>query len=93
MLLGDTAIQRIRERYPSPARKAPAGPRKTPAAPRKAGRHKTEASECWHWCPVGKHDWMHELHRSSSSVLDEWNLPCPDHPRLKPVATPKTEAA
>lgn len=89
MLLDDATVPRIQKMYVHPSRAAkPDAESKT--ARRKVGRHKTEASECWHWCSIGKHDWMHELHRSSSSFLDEWAIPCPDHKLPEPAAAPET---
>jgi hypothetical protein len=43
--------------------------------------NRAEDFQCWHWCPVGKHDWCHRIEDLVN--LDEWEKTCPKHAEQK----------
>ena len=45
-------------------------------------RNREVARHCYHWCPIGKHDWHHVI-GDPGARLDEWEQPCQLHSRLK----------
>jgi len=39
---------------------------------------RAEDFQCWHWCPIGKHDWCHRID-NTTDPLDEWEKVCVKH--------------
>jgi hypothetical protein len=70
-ILSDAQVQQIQARHPVKI---------SVSVKKKLGRPPSDVSECWHWCSVGRHDWMHRLPKKLlASELDEWEQICPAH--------------